>query len=90
MVMLFLKLSKLSNSKLFFLKIIILDLMASMRILRMEIPMNLPWNFFKKRFFKTVEANNLLRKHSARVKLMCQRKKEGYIRPNDNTVNIVI
>ena len=66
-------------------------LMASMRILRMEIPMNFTMEFLESEILKTVEANQLL-KNSARVRMNVHRKDGGRYLPNNNAIdfNIVV
>lgn len=65
-------------------------LMASMRILRMEIPMNFTMEFLETEILKTVEANHLL-KASARVRLNVHRIEGGKYLPDTNDIeyNIV-
>ncbi|WP_194767876.1 aminotransferase class IV [Tamlana sp. I1] len=64
-------------------------LMASMRIMRMEIPMNFTMEFLESEILKTLEANNLA-KESARVKLMVHRNEGGLYTPSTNHVSFVI
>lgn len=65
-------------------------LMASMRILRMEIPMNFTMEFLESEILKTIEANQLLNA-SARVRLNVHRKEGGKYLPETNDIeyNIV-
>jgi branched-chain amino acid aminotransferase len=64
-------------------------LMASMRIMRMEIPMEFTMEFLENQIFKTLEANNL-QSLSARVKLLVHRNEGGLYLPNNNAVSFVI
>ncbi|HFS67614.1 MAG TPA: aminotransferase class IV, partial [Flavobacteriia bacterium] len=62
-------------------------LMASMRMLRMEIPQNFSLDFFKSEILKTLKANNLI---SARIRLQVFRKNGGYYLPLTNEINYLI
>ncbi|NNC50326.1 MAG: aminotransferase class IV [Flaviramulus sp.] len=64
-------------------------LMASMRILRMEIPMNFTMEFLSDEIHKTLEANKFS-KSSARVKLMVNRNEGGYYNPDTNDISFII
>ena len=64
-------------------------LMASMRILRMEIPMNFTMEFFQNEIFKTLQANGLEHK-PARVRLTIDRGEGGNYLPTDKKVNFSI
>ena len=61
-------------------------LMASMRILRMEIPMNFTMEFLETEILKTIEANHMLNS-SARVRLNIHRKEGGKYLPTTNTID---
>lgn len=61
-------------------------LMASMRIMRMEIPMNFTMEFLEAEILKTIEANSLL-KSSARVRLNVDRGDGGKYLPNQTDIN---
>ena len=61
-------------------------LMASMRIMRMEIPMNFTMEFLESELIKTIESNSLL-KSSARVRLNVDRGGGGKYRPTERTIN---
>ncbi|MFC4721587.1 aminotransferase class IV [Geojedonia litorea] len=61
-------------------------LMASMRILRMEIPMNFTMEFLEQEILKTVEANGLS-SQAARVKLTVDRGEGGKYKPLEQVVN---
>ncbi|TNJ42472.1 aminotransferase class IV [Tamlana fucoidanivorans] len=64
-------------------------LMASMRILRMEIPMQFTMEFLEDQILKTLEKNQLNTK-SARVKLIVHRNEGGLYTPNSNAVSFII
>ena len=66
-------------------------LMASMRIMRMEIPMNFTMEFLENEVLKTVEANHLL-KATARVRLNVHREAQGKYTPSSNAIgyNILV
>ncbi|RAJ17057.1 aminotransferase class IV [Olleya aquimaris] len=64
-------------------------LMASMRIMRMEIPMTFTMEYFEEEIKKTLEANNLLT-DSARVKIQIDRVAGGLYLPESNDVNFII
>ncbi|AUP78001.1 aminotransferase class IV [Flavivirga eckloniae] len=64
-------------------------LMASMRIMRMEIPMNFTMEYLEEQILNTLESNGLL-KSSARVKLMVHRNEGGLYTPNSNEVSFII
>lgn len=64
-------------------------LMASMRILRMEIPMNFTMEFLEEQIKNTLEANQLTN-NSARVKLTVFRNEGGLYLPETNNVSFII
>ena len=76
------------NGKLFFWEDHYFRLMASMRILRMDIPMEFTMEYLETEILKTVDANA----HSAkaRVKLLVFRKSGGLYTPTDNGVQFII
>lgn len=65
-------------------------LMSSMRILRMEIPMNFTMEFIESEILKTVEANALMQS-TARVRINVHRDADGKYGPSSNAIgyNIV-
>ncbi|NRD24106.1 aminotransferase class IV [Winogradskyella litoriviva] len=78
---------KVVNSKIFFWEDHYFRLMSSMRILRMDIPMNFTMEFLESEILKTLDANNLLQA-SARVRLNIDRGEGGkYLPSNDAKVN---
>lgn len=64
-------------------------LMASMRIMRMEIPMNFTMEFLESQILKTLEANTLL-DASSRIKLTIFRNADGLYLPETNHVSFII
>jgi branched-chain amino acid aminotransferase len=80
---------KVSNNNILFWEDHYFRLMASMRIMRMEIPMNFTMEFLEQEILKTLESVNLL-KSSARVKLMVHRNEGGLYLPETNTIGFII
>ena len=80
---------KVVNGKICFWEDHYFRLMASMRIMRMDIPMNFTMEFLETEIIKTVEANNLA-KVSARVRLNVDRGEGGKYLPNNSTINFSI
>jgi branched-chain amino acid aminotransferase len=80
---------KASHGKLFFWEDHYFRLMASMRIMRMEIPMNFTMEYLEDQIQQTIKASNL-DKVSARVKLSVFRNEGGLYFPNANDVSFVI
>ncbi len=81
---------KVVNGKIFFWEDHYFRLMASMRILRMDIPMNFTMEFLEAEILKTVEANNLI-DSSARVRLNIDRGEGGkYLPSEDAEINFNI
>ena len=64
-------------------------LMASMRIMRMEIPMNFTMEFLEEQIQNTLTANQL-EKASVRVKVLVHRIEGGLYLPESNDINFVI
>ncbi|TCK64896.1 branched-chain amino acid aminotransferase [Winogradskyella wandonensis] len=73
------------NGQILFLEDHYFRLMSSMRILRMDIPMNYTMEFFEEEILKTVEANPSLNK-SARVRLNVDRGEGGKYLPNHSAI----
>ena len=80
---------KYSHGKLLFFEDHYFRLMASMRIMRMEIPMNFTMEFLEEQILNTLEANNLSGA-SARVKFMVNRVVGGLYLPKHNGVDYLI
>jgi len=72
------------NGKLFFWEDHYFRLMASMRIMRMDIPMNFTMEYLEEEILKTIEANNLVRS-GARVRLQVDRGEGGLYLPDENS-----
>lgn len=80
---------KVSNGKILFWEDHYFRLMASMRIVRMDIPMSFTLEFLENEIFKVLESNSLSNK-SSRVKLTVARVEGGLYAPNNNDVNFYI
>ena len=80
---------KASHGKLFFWEDHYFRLMASMRIMRMEIPMTFTMEFLEEQIINTLKAVNL-DTVSARVKLMIHRNEGGLYLPNTNAISFII
>lgn len=80
---------RVSNRKLYFWEDHYFRLMASMRILRMEIPMSFSMDFLEKEVLKTIEASNEL-STNYRVKIYVNRKTGGKYTPKTNDVDYFI
>ncbi len=77
------------NGNTFFWEEHYLRLMASMRILRMEIPMNFTMEYLEDQIFKTINASDIEVK-SVRVRLTVFRKNGGLYTPETNNVSYLI
>ncbi len=80
---------KCSHGKLLFFEDHYFRLMASMRIMRMEIPMHFSMEFLEEQILETLKANHLS-DVSARVKFMVNRVAGGLYLPQNNDVDYVI
>ncbi|WP_445737009.1 aminotransferase class IV [Mariniflexile sp.] len=80
---------KASHGKLFFWEDHYFRLMASMRIMRMEIPMNFTMEFLEEQIQNTLKASDL-DKASARVKLFVHRNEGGLYLPTTNNISFII
>lgn len=78
---------KIVDSKIYFLEDHYFRLMASMRMLRMEIPLNFTMEFFESELLKTAEQNKL---ESARIRLTVFRKDGGLYNPISNQIDYLI
>lgn len=63
-------------------------LMSSMRIVRMEIPMNFTLEYFEEQIIATVKGNNL--SGAVRARITVYRNDGGYYLPKTNTVSFLI
>lgn len=80
---------KVVNTKILFWEDHYFRLMASMRILRMEIPMTFTMEFLEQQILNTVVANNL-DKSSSKVRMLVHREDGGLYRPETNEVGFII
>lgn len=80
---------KASYGKLFFWEDHYFRLMASMRIMRMEIPMTFTMEFLEEQIIKTLKAANF-DTAPARVKLFVHRNEGGLYLPNTNAISFII
>jgi len=78
---------KVKDLKVYFIEDHYFRLMASMRMLRMEIPMNFTLEFFENELIKTVKQVNL---ENARVRFTVYRKDGGLYNPLTNAVDYLI
>jgi len=77
------------NSKIFFWEPHYLRLMASMRIMRLPIPMHFTMEHLEEEILKTLKANSL-EANAARVRLTVFREAGGYYTPTSNEVSFII
>ncbi len=78
---------KIQNLKVNFLEDHYFRLMASMRMLRMDIPMSFTMDFFENELIKTVQHNNLV---DARLRITVYRKDGGLYTPVTNEIDFII
>jgi branched-chain amino acid aminotransferase len=79
---------KIVNGKILFLENHYFRLMASMRVVRMEIPMNFTMEFFEEQILSLVKRNNLVQSSRARITMF--RNDGGYYLPVTNDVSYLI
>ena len=79
---------KIVNSKILFLEDHYFRLMSSMRIVRMEIPMNFTMEFLEEQILTLVKANNI--ENSSRARITVYRNDGGYYLPQNNLVSYLI
>lgn len=79
---------KILDGKILFLEDHYFRLMASMRILRMEIPMNFTMEFFENEILNEVKKEQL--EASARARMTVFRKEGGFYLPENNSIEYVI
>tara|TARA_B110000046_G_scaffold65615_1_gene73128 strand:+ start:612 stop:1445 length:834 start_codon:yes stop_codon:yes gene_type:complete len=79
---------KVVNGKLVFWEDHYFRLMASMRMLRMKIPMNFTLEFLEEEILKTVSINEI--KKNRRARLSVTRKDGGFYTPNTNEIDYLI
>jgi len=80
--------SKFINGEIQFVEDHYFRLMASMRMLRMEIPLSFNLEFFKKEIVKTIKPNNL--ENQARIKFTVFRNEGGFYTPNTNKISYLV
>ncbi|MBC5837254.1 aminotransferase class IV [Flavobacterium muglaense] len=79
---------KIVNAKILFLEDHYFRLMASMRVVRMEIPMNFTMEYFEEQILSLVANNNL--SSSSRARITVYRNDGGYYLPQTNDVSYLI
>lgn len=80
---------KVSHGKILFLEDHYFRLMASMRIMRMEIPMSFTMEYIEEQILKTLESNSLS-KSSVRAKFTVFRNEGGLYTPSTNDIGYII
>ncbi len=80
---------KVVNGKILFWEDHYFRLMASMRILRMEIPMNFTMEFLEEQIHNTI-ASNKLENSTVKVRLLVYRNEGGLYLPESNDVSFII
>ena len=79
---------KIVNSKILFLEDHYFRLMSSMRIVRMEIPMNFTMEFLEEQILILAKAKNI--ETSSRARITVYRNDGGYYLPHNNTISYLI
>lgn len=79
---------KIVNNKILFLEDHYFRLMSSMRIVRMEIPMDFTLEFLEQQILNLAKTNNCT--NSARVRITVYRNSGGYYLPETNTISYLI
>ncbi len=79
---------KIVNNRILFLEDHYFRLMASMRVVRMEIPMNFTLEYFEEQILVAVKGNNL--SGAVRARITVYRNDGGYYLPKTNTVSFLI
>ena len=79
---------KIMDSKILFLEDHYFRLMSSMRLIRMEIPMNLTMEYLEEQILTLAKSKNLV--ISSRARITVYRNDGGYYLPQDNTVSFLI
>ena len=79
---------KIKDSKVLFLEDHYFRLMSSMRVVRMEIPMNFTMEFFEELILELVKAKKI--QTSARARITVFRNDGGYYLPKTNTVSFLV
>jgi branched-chain amino acid aminotransferase len=79
---------KILKGKILFLEDHYFRLMASMRILRMEIPMNFTMEYFEEQILSVLKSNEI--EDSARARITVYRNDGGYYLPTNNAISFLI
>ena len=79
---------KIVNSKILFLEDHYFRLMSSMRVIRMEIPMDFTMEYFEEQILALARSKEL--EFSARARITVYRNDGGYYLPLDNTVSFLV
>ena len=79
---------KIVNNRILFFEDHYFRLMASMRIVRMEIPMTFTMEYLEEQILNLVDALNF--RNAARVRFTVFRNEGGFYLPNDNSISFVI
>ena len=79
---------KIINNKILFLEDHYFRLMSSMRVVRMEIPMNFTMEYLEEQILSVVAANGC--SDSARARITVYRNDGGYYLPQNNTISFLI
>ena len=79
---------KIANNKILFWEDHYFRLMASLRIVRMDIPMSFTMEYIEEQILVLVRAMNI--HESARVRFIAYRNSEGFYLPNNNSISFVI
>src|SRR6187431_3377961 len=79
---------KIVNGKILFLEDHYFRLMSSMRVIRMEIPMNFTMEYLEEQILALAENNNVA--SSSRARITVYRNDGGYYLPQNNTVSFLI
>lgn len=80
---------KIVNAKILFWEDHYFRLMASMRILRMEIPMSFTMDFLEGQIHQTIKANHF-ENSSSKIRLLVHRNEGGLYHPDSNEVSFII
>lgn len=79
---------KFKNSRIDFIEDHYFRLMSSMRMLRMQIPMNFTLDYYENQILNVLEANNI--KGTARIRVTIFRKDGGLYMPENNSISFLI
>jgi branched-chain amino acid aminotransferase len=79
---------KILNNKVLFLEDHYFRLMSSMRVVRMEIPMNFTMEYLEEQILSVVNANSL--QSSSRARITVYRNDGGYYLPRNNSISFLI